>query len=127
MFKTATLICIGLCLVASGAFAETNTQSGSAVTLASSSGLYVRVVSPLTGISRSNSNVCGSAVNTGGVTRATSAVRVGGRVFLTGGRGTSTGHVRMAAVTTRVPRAERVRRPEGLGTLLVRIFGLARS
>jgi len=128
MFKGATLICIGLCLVASQALAETNAQPGGTVTLASNSGLWVRTASPLADTNLRGGNVCGSAVNTGGISRATTAVKIGGRVFLTSGRSMNGNQMLLAAVTTHGTRAEAARRsPEGLGALLAGIFGLARG
>ena len=126
MFKTATFICIGLCLLASQAFAGANTQAGNRVTLASSSGLWARVASPSTEMARRDGNVCGAAVNTGGITRATTAVKVGGRVFLTGGSGMNSGTMRLTATRHATYREPAVRKsPMGLGALLASIFGLA--
>jgi hypothetical protein len=124
MFKTATLVCIGLCLVASEAIAGTNARSTAAVTRASASGLYVRAASPATVLAVAEGNVCGAAVNTGGVTRATTAVKVGGRVFLTGGGRMSISRPPLAAVTkTRTKAGPPRKAPQGLGTLLARAFG----
>lgn len=128
MLKTATLICIGLCLVTSQALAGPSGQLGGTVTLASTSGLYVRVASLATGGSGPKDSVCGSAVNTGGVTRATTAVKIGNRVFLTGGRSISVTPMPVAAVTTPAIAASSAPRksPQGLGMLLARVLGLAR-
>lgn len=127
MSKTATLICIGigLCLMASGALAGTNAQSGGTVMLASNSGLWVRVASAETDWNGHAGNVCGSAVNTGGITRATTAVKIDGRVFLTGGRSMLDRQMNLAAVTRHAIDAKPARKsPQGLGGLLARIFGL---
>ena len=128
MFKTATLIGIGLCFVASQAFADTDGQSESTLTLASNSNLYVRVASPSSNASLSSGNVCGSAVNTSGVTRATTAVKVEGRVFLTGGQGMIANQMRPAPVTKPAAETSLARESsKGLGTLLAGIFGLSGS
>ena len=128
MFKTATLISIGLCLMASGALADTGGQSDGMLTLASNSGLFVRVAATPMHRDITSRNVYGAAVNTGGVPRATSAVKVGGRVFLTSGYGRNVGPAHMATVTTnRRDTSLAMRSPVGLGTLLARIFGLHRS
>ena len=128
MFKTATLIGIGLCFVASQAFADTGGQSESTLTLASNSNLCVRVASPSSNASLSSGNVCGAAVNTSGVTRATTAVKVGGRVFLTGGQGVIADQMRPAPVTRHgADTSLALKSPKGLGTLLAGIFGLSRS
>jgi hypothetical protein len=128
MLKTAAIIFIGLCLVTSQALAGPSRQVGGTVTLASASGLYVRVASLATHGNLSKGNVCGSAVNTGGVTRATTAVKIGNRVFLTGGGGRSFTPMPVAAVATPAAAARPARRksPQGLGMLLARVLGLAR-
>lgn len=128
MLKTATFICIGLCVVAAQALAGPNTRFGGTVTVASASGLYVRAASPAAAANLPKGNVCGSAVNTEGVTRATRAVKIDGRVFLTGGRSMDVSHRPLAAVTLRTPAAPvRKKSPCGLGVLLARLFGLAGS
>jgi hypothetical protein len=125
MFRTATVMCIGLCLVASQALAETDAQSGATVTVASDSGLYVRVASPSTDRELRTGNVYGSAVNTGGITRATTAVKIGGRVFLTGGHTANVGEVHLAAAAAHQTDAGPARKsPQGLGAWLASIFGL---
>ncbi len=127
MFKTATVLCVGLCLLGAPALAGTPTASAGAVTMASASGLYVRVTSPAAVARVSRGNVCGAAVNTAGITRATTAVKVGGRIFLTGGGSKSLGQ--MPAVAFHTPQTDsRLTRksPQGLGTLLARVFGLVR-
>ena len=128
MLKTVTLICIGLCLVAAPALAGPNARVGGTVTVASASGLYVRAASPAAAANLLKGNVCGSAVNTEGVTRATRAVKIGGRVFLTGAPNTNVGRRPLAAAAP-APAAAPVRRKPrcGLGVLLARFFGLAGS
>ena len=124
MFRTATLICIGLCLVGVQALAGEGADPEGAVTLASTSGLYVRVDPATTDADLVTGNVCGTAVNTGGVTRATGAVKAGGRVFLVGGGSTSQSKIVLASFTPPpVEPAPARKHPEGLGTLLARIFG----
>lgn len=127
MWKTATLICVGLCLAAPQALAETNTRPEGTVTLASASGLYVRVAVNASHAAIGGRNVCGAAVNTGGIARATTAVKTGGRVFLTSGRSTAVVRTELAAVTSHKlpePPVTARKHPEGLGVVLARILGL---
>ena len=125
MFRTATLISIGLCLVAVQAQAGEAADAKGAVTLASASGLHVRVDAATTDAGVVSSNVCGAAVNTGGVTRATSAVKANGRVFLIGKGSTSHGAMPLAAATpSPVAPTPARKHPKGLGALLARVFSL---
>lgn len=128
MYKGAMLIGIGLCLVASQAFAETNAQPGGTRVVADSSGLWVRTAASSSDMKHTGGNICASAINTGGIRRATHAVRVGGRVFLTSGRGASRSPALLAAITAREIRNERPRKtPQGLGALFARLFGFAKG
>ena len=123
MFRTVTLISIGLCLVATQALAGDGAAEGTVV-LASASGLLVRVDPATTDADLVAGNVCGAAVNTGGVTRATGAVKTGGRVFLVGGPSSSQGEMPLAVVTPPPVEPPPARKhPEGLGSLLASIFG----
>lgn len=128
MYKVATLIGIGLCLVASQAFAETNARSGGTLTVADSSGLWVRSAAPSSDMKLTGGNVCASAINTDGIRRATRAVKIGGRVFLTSGRGMGRSPALLAAITAHEIRNEQPRKaPQGLGALFARLFGLAKG
>jgi len=127
MFKTSTLlVCMVICLVACQALADSETRSEGTVMLASASGLHVRVASVSAGAHLPSGNVCGSAVNTGGITRATVAVKTAGRVFLTSERRTNGGGVNVATVIARRPQVRSARKsPEGLGAFLARILALS--
>ena len=83
--------------------AETNKTTGDTITLATSSGIWVRVRPAEIHGQVDASNVAASAINTGGVTRATRAVKKNGRVFLTGSR-TMKSFQSRPAVVARVPR-----------------------
>ena len=121
MFKSALYVCIGLCVVAAPAMAESNTHP---VTLVSTTGLFVRVATPAAMGDVPAGNTCGAAVNTAGVVRATTAVKVGGRVFLTAGRTASLGQTPRVAIYRPQTDAPCVRQsPAGLGTLLASLFG----
>ncbi len=124
MIKTASIIGVGLLLAASGAFAGSNAPSSGTATLATSSGILVRVSSATVASTVDSNNVYGAAINTAGVSRATTAVKVGGRVFLTAGRPTGTGETPLATVPTRKLQTRRPPRPQGLGAVLARIFGV---
>jgi hypothetical protein len=123
--KTAIIIGVGLLLAASQAFADSAEPSGETVALASDSGILVRVAAEKAASSRESGNVYASAVNTAGVTRATKAAKVGGRVFLTGGRSVGSAHTALASAQTyKAPAAKRPQRPQGLGGLLAKVFGV---
>jgi hypothetical protein len=135
MSKISTLICAFVCLAAGPAVADLNAVPEGTITLASASGLYVRLAAPSEG-GVPWSNVCGAAVNTEGVARATTAVVVDGRVFLSSGPRLNVPETEVAAATvaqaseTPTPAPEPVAAkpaPEGLGMALARLFGLARS
>lgn len=125
MFKISTLVCAVACLAASQALAAPPSAPAGPVLLASEAGLYVRIDSASATTHLQSGNVYGSAVNTGGVSRATAAVRSGNRVFLTGrpaGGGVS--EVHLASAETSRPEAKPTRRPEGLVALVARVLGL---
>ena len=122
MTRISTFLCVAVCLVASQALADP--PSGT-VLLASDTGLSVRVDSAAAAARLDGGNVCGSAVNTGGVARATMAVRSGGRVFLSGPTArTFGGDVHLASADTPRPEPKTSWRGGGLGALLARVFGL---
>jgi len=124
MMKWATLVSVVLIAFAGDALGGSNASSNGTVTVASSSGIYVRTSSDKARTSSSRGNVYSSAINTGGVVRATKAVRVGGRVVLRGGSQKSTKAVRIASTgpARSVKRTARKSRPRGLGALLASIF-----
>jgi hypothetical protein len=124
MLKLATFACVAVCLTASLAWADPPSASGN-VLLAGGNGLYVRADAAAATTGVQGGNVYGSAVNTGGVIRATTAVRSGGRVFLTGGpAGGGISDVRLASVGTPRPEAPAAARPVGLGAFLAMVLGL---
>ncbi len=126
MLKTLTLVGIGVCILASQAVAGNPTQTTSTVALASSSGLFVRVTPAQAVTVLPASNLCASAINTHGVTRATTAVKTGGRVFLVGSN-RSPAFATVPARKVLRPKAEvqPVRKaPQGLGVLLAKVFGI---
>ena len=127
MLKTVMLIGVGVCIAASQAVAETPAGSGGTITVASSSGLHVRIVASQAALAAPNGNVCAGAINTDGVSRATSAIKTGGRVFLVGS-GSSHAIVRPSFVAARPPRIDvqpRRQSPQGLGVLIAKLFGVA--
>lgn len=124
MFKTLLVYTV-ICLVACQALADSDMRSEGTVTLASTSGLHVRVASASAGSYLLGGNVCGSAINTGGIARATVAVKTAGRVFLASEQKINGGGVKVATVTTHRPQVQPARKfPEGLGALLARIVDL---
>jgi len=123
MSKIATLAYLTLCLAAPQAFAGPDGSSEQMLAMAGNSGLWVRVAAASTDTRPYDGNVCGSAVNTGGVTRATQAVKVGNRVFLTGSNMARTTGTALASRS--VPAGETRKAPEGLGNLLAKLFGCA--
>ena len=125
MFTKATMIGIGVCLLAAPALAGSSAQPEGTVVLATNSGLLVRVSEEAVDAARLD-NPLGGAVNTGGITRATTAVKSGGRVFLVGGGSPAAVETRVAALTAPRAQTSQARKsPDGLGTLLAKIFGLA--
>ena len=125
MLKISTLVCAVVCLAASQALAAPPSAPAGAVLLASETGLFVRTDSASAGTHLQSGNVYGSAVNTGGASRATTAVRYGNRVFLTGGpAGGGVSEVHLASAETPRPEAGPAPRALGLGALLARILGL---
>lgn len=136
MFRKPMLICAFVCLAAVPAVAETVPLPEGTITLASM-GLYVRLAaSAEAGIQ--DTNICGAAVNTDGVARATLAVVANGRVFLSGAGRQGLPAMEVAAVTLAcaaepptpapTPTPQPVAKaPEGLGAALARLFGAVRS
>ena len=124
MMKWATLVSVVLIAFTGDALAGGNTSSNGTVTVASSSGIYVRTSYDKARAGSSRGNVYSSAINTGGVVRATKAVRVNGRVVLRGGTRTNNKAVRIASTgpARRVKSTSRKSRPRGLGALLASIF-----
>lgn len=136
MKKTAILICIGLSLLAAEAQADPAIQAKTVVLAAGNTGLFIRTTVPATIGRLSCANVCAGAVNTGGVARANTAVKAGGRVFLTNGsfaslarvRSTVYGNTRITRTTTVTPAPMPKAKPKarGLGYVVASLFGLAR-
>ena len=97
------------------------------MTLADSFGLHVR----LTAGGIQNANVCGAAVNTEGVGRATVAVLADGRVFLACGDtfvvpGSDVSAIATAGATPATVSADKTSEaPNGMGTFLARLYRLA--
>lgn len=134
MLKPASIACVLVCLCAASALAESPALPEGTVTLADASGLSVRLAAGAVG-GIQNSNLCGAAVNTEGVARATVAVLTDGRVYLTSGGkfvapGADAPAIASADVTpapTPVPTEQISQAPQGMGALLARLFGLARA
>jgi hypothetical protein len=134
VFKTTSILCVLVCLCAASAAAETPALPEGTVTLADASGLHVRLAAGAVG-GIQNSNLCGAAVNTEGVARATVAVMTDGRVYLTRGGtfvapGSDVSVIAAADVTptpTPAPTEQTSQAPQGMGAFLASLFGLARA
>lgn len=134
MFKTVSILTVTVCLCAVSAAAESSALPEATVTLADASGLNVRLAAGAVG-GIQNSNLCGAAVNTEGVARATVAVLTDGRVYLTsGGKFVAPGadvpviaSAEASPTPTPAPAEQTSQAPQGMGALLARLFGLARA
>ena len=124
MMKWATLVSVVLVAFAGDVLAGRGASTNRTVTVASRSGIYVRTSVDSVKASSSRGNVYSSAINTGGVVRATKAVRVNGRVVLRGGTRRNNKAVRIASSgpATRSKRVARKSRPRGLGALFASLF-----
>jgi hypothetical protein len=125
LLKITTLVWALVCLAHSQALAEPP-SSPAGVLLATEAGLYVRIDSTSVGTQVRSGNVYASQVNTGGVIRATTAVRSGGRVFLTGSPIAESGarQVHLTSAGMPPPDAGPAQRPQRLWALLTRALRL---
>lgn len=133
MTKFIATVCIAICLSTCAAFGDTRIQSDNSTVIIACSGLLVRTTAATVRSDSHTANPGCSAINTAGVTRATIAVRSGGRVFLraAGRPSPATRYVRTptkadAKVVVAV-RTNRTKRADGLGMALARLLGFAKS
>ena len=128
MFKVYSTVCVLVCLLAAPAAGQTPALPEATVTLADASGLHVRLAAGAVG-GIHYANLCGAAVNTEGVARATVAVMTDGHVFLTrGDKGVAPGSDAPAIASakpasTLLPTEQSSQAPRGMGALLARLFG----
>jgi len=124
MEKSAVFACVGLCLLVGQAFGGEDSQPAETVAVATASGLYVKAGTSSTHAAISRGNVYSSAINTGGVVRATEAVTINGRVILRASRPVNAGGIYVARARAVAPaNGSPKHHSEGLGAILARIFG----
>jgi hypothetical protein len=114
-------------VLAADALAADGPEPAETVVVATASGLAVRAPQRSVRASVSRQNVLASAINTEGVSRATHAVRKNGRVLLRASGPPTVGVAHVADPEPAVPNSavRRKAQPQGLGTLLARLFGQA--
>ncbi len=128
MTRQVAFAILGLCLVATQAWAGDGSSAPATIVVASSSGLSVRASAPAVRSAQARGNVYASAINTAGVVRATRAVTINGRVKLVGNAPSLERSVRLAAARIAPPAASQQGwQPMGLGALLARLLGFTGS